>query len=266
MAESQARFDEALADGAARRQRRALPPGGLAGSKQHTDRQHQLARIAIVAAWLLGAIVLAVMAVAAHSTPRFPGDAGFSAWLQQWRHTLVAVVVDFPGVAQTPVPGAIVGFGVLAILAVMRRFLALICTAVASFGGDGINVSINRLVARPRPPGASVQTIGTLGKYAFPSGHVTHVVGLFGFLLFLTILAQRARPDLRWLLLPLQAICVYFIAFVGLGRIMEGDHQPSDVLAGYILGAMMLTVAIGLYHRLGAWWQRRKERQASQRA
>ena len=146
------------------------------------------------------------MAVAAHATPRFPGDAGFSAWLQHWRNTPIAAIVDFPSDAQTPVPGAIVGFGVLAILAVMRRFLALICTAVASFGGDGLNVTINRLVARPRPAGASVQTIGTLGKYGFPSGHVTHVVGLFGFLLFLSILARRARPEIRWLLLPLQVI------------------------------------------------------------
>jgi membrane-associated phospholipid phosphatase len=263
MAESQAQFDEALADGAARRQRRALPPGGLAGSKQQTARRRHLTRIAIVAAWLVGGVVLAVMAVAAHATPRFPGDAGFSAWLQHWRNTPIAAIVDFPSDAQTPVPGAIVGFGVVAILAAMRCFLALSCTAVASFGGDGLNVTINRLVARPRPAGASVQTIGTLGKYGFPSGHVTHVVGLFGFLLFLTILARRARPEIRWLLLPLQLICVYFIAFVGLGRIMEGDHQPSDVFAGYVLGAMMLTFAIWLYHRLGRWWQRR---QASQRA
>ena len=264
MAQSQAQFDKALAEGSGRRQRPAPPPGGLARSRERTGWQDHLARIAIVAAWLLGAVVLVVMAVAAHSAPRFPGDAGFSTWLQQWRHTPIATIVDFPGDAQTPVPGAVVGFGVLAVLAVMRRFRALICTAVASFGGDGVNVTINRLVARPRPAGASVQTIGTLGKYGFPSGHVTHVVGLFGFLLFLSILAGQARPALRWLLLPLQVICVYFIGFMGLGRVMEGDHQPSDVLAGYILGAMMLAVAIWLYFRLGRWWARRKERQALQ--
>ena len=61
-------------------------------------------------------------------------------------------------------------------------------------------------------------------------------------------------------------ICVCFIAFVGLGRIMEGEHQPSDVLAGYILGAMMLTVAIWLYYRLGEWWARRKARETIQQA
>lgn len=56
--------------------------------------------------------------------------------------------------------------------------------------------------------------------HSFPSGHVAHVTALFGFLFFLTLLVRRAHPE-RWAwLLPLQVICVYFIALIGFSRVI----------------------------------------------
>ena len=92
------------------------------------------------------------------------------------------------------------------------------------------------------------------------------MVGLFGFLLFLTILIWRARPALRPWLLPLQAVCVYFLALIGFGRVAEGAHQPSDVLAGYLLGALLLALAIRLYHWLGRRWAAHQAQKAGARA
>ena len=105
-------------------------------------------------------------------------------------------------------------------------------------------------------------TLSGLGAHSFPSGHVEHVTVLFGFILFLTLLIRRANPE-RWVwLLPFQVICVYFIALVGVGRVVEGEHQPSDALAGYLVAALTLPLGILFYRWLNARWQRHRRHRA----
>lgn len=215
-----------------------------------------------VALWIVGAIVLLVMAVLAHGAAQFPGDAAVAAFFQQLRGTPVAAAVDFPSNINEPLPGAILAFVIIAIVAALRQVIEAIVLAVATFGTDLLNAIINGLVARPRPHNAHIKTLSGLGAHSFPSGHVEHVTVLFGFLFFLTLLARRAHPE-RWgWLLPIQIICVYFIALVGVGRIVEGVHQPSDVVAGYLVAALMLPLAILCYLWLHARWRRHKEHKA----
>jgi undecaprenyl-diphosphatase len=51
-----------------------------------------------------------------------------------------------------------------------------------------------------------------------------------------------------------QVVCGYFIVGVGFSRVLEGLHWPSDVLAGYLLAALFLALALWLYHRLVEHW------------
>jgi membrane-associated phospholipid phosphatase len=74
------------------------------------------------------------------------------------------------------------------------------------------------------------------------------------------VLAVHARPDRRAWLLLIQIVCVYFIALIGVGRIVEGDHQPSDVLAGYLAAALLLPLICAFYRWLGAVWRRHRRR------
>jgi membrane-associated phospholipid phosphatase len=210
--------------------------------------------------WALGVIVLAVLAVLAHGVAQFPGDAGIVALLQPLRGTFLAAVINFPSDINSPVTGGILAAAIIAVIAVLRRFIEAITMALWTFGTDLLNAIINGVVARPRPHNVHVQTISGLGSHSFPSGHVEHVTMLFGFLFFLTLLACTARPELRTWLLPVQAICVYFIALIGVGRVIEGAHQPSDVLAGYLMAALMLPLAIMFYRWLEAKWQRHQQR------
>ena len=217
-----------------------------------------------VALWVAGVVVLLVMGVMAHGAAQFPGDAAVSAFFQQLRGTPVAAAVDFPSNINEPLPGAILAFVIIAIIAAMRQVIEAIVLAAATFGTDLLNAIINGLVARPRPHNTHIKTLSGLGAHSFPSGHVEHVTMLFGFLFFLTLLARRAHPE-RWgWLLPIQIICVYFIALVGVGRIVEDVHQPSDVVAGYLVAALMLPLEILFYRWLRARWQRHKERRAEQ--
>lgn len=213
--------------------------------------------------WSLGAVILLMMSILAHTEPQFPGDAAIATTLQQLRGTAIAPIVNFPSDINQPLPGAILAFAIIALFAAFRRVIEAAVLAVATFGADLINAIINGLVARPRPHGAHVKTLSGLGAHSFPSGHVEHVTMLFGVIFFLTLLARRAHPERRAWLLPLQIICVYFIALVGVGRIVEGVHQPSDVAAGYLIAALLLPLAIYLYRWLSQRWQRHKERKAS---
>ena len=51
----------------------------------------------------------------------------------------------------------------------------------------------------------------------------------------------------RWLLLPLQLYAVFDILAIGHSRILEGDHWLTDVLGGYLEGALYLFFFIFLY-------------------
>ena len=209
---------------------------------------------------------LIILAALAHSNAQFPGDAAISALLHPLRHSLIGPIIDFPSALNQPILGAILLAAIVVVLAVLRQFRAALVAAVGTLVSDLVNALMNGVVARPRPNNVHVQTISGLGAHSFPSGHVEHVTVLFGFLFYLTLLAVHARPDRRGWLLPIQIICVYFIALIGVGRVVEGDHQPSDVLAGYLVAALMLPLVISSYRWLGLVWQRHQSRNEGQLA
>jgi undecaprenyl-diphosphatase len=218
-------------------------------------------RIATGAAlWAAGVLLLVAVSFAAQDFAEFPGDVGLAVWIQQLHQPVLVHIVNFSSDANWPYPAGAIAIGVVVVLLALRRVLAAICAAFAAFGADLLNVTLNGWVARPRPNNVQIHAVAHLGLHSFPSGHVTHVIAFYGFLLYLTILAVRARPTLRYWLLPIQIICGYFIIFIGPSRVLEGEHWPSDVLGGYLLGALMLTAAITLYHVLRIAWQNYRAR------
>ena len=228
-----------------------------------TLRSHR-ARLFAILLWATGFIILVVLSVLAHSNAHFPGDAAISRLLHPLRHSILTPVIEFPSNANQPTLGAILVAVIVATLAVLRHFRAAIAVAVGTLVADLINALINGLVARPRPNNVHVPTISGLGAHSFPSGHVEHVTVLFGFLCYLTVLAAHARPDRRAWLLLVQIVCVYFIALIGVGRVVAGDHQPSDVLAGYLVAVLLLPLVCLFYRWLGVMWRRHQRRKEVQ--
>jgi undecaprenyl-diphosphatase len=139
---------------------------------------------------------------------------------------------------------------VIAALLLFRHYGAAVGTTITGFGADLANVTLNKWVARPRPHNVHIHTVQNLGLHSFPSGHVTHVIAFYGFLLYLSIGHLRTHRLFRLEAIVVQLICLYFIIFIGPSRVLEGEHWPSDVVASYLLGGLVLVLGMAGYHAI----------------
>jgi undecaprenyl-diphosphatase len=112
-------------------------------------------------------------------------------------------------------------------------------------GGIALNNLLKLVFARQRPyvMAASPRVFTT----SFPSGHAT--LSAIAYLTIGTLLA-RASPSAA-VAVYLMAIAVSLTMLIGLSRIYLGVHYPTDILAGWCVGAVW---AIGCWV-LMAWLQ-----------
>jgi undecaprenyl-diphosphatase len=115
----------------------------------------------------------------------------------------------------------------------------------AAFGGAVVLYeAFKSVVGRARPPAAEM--ILHAGGYAYPSGHTTQAIAVWGLLAFLAAAARPPRA--RRARTAILTIAAAVILLVGASRIYLGAHWLTDVLGGYALGATWL--ALILAHRL----------------
>ena len=96
-------------------------------------------------------------------------------------------------------------------------------------------------VNRPRPEGALEDSTDS-----FPSGTATASVLLLGFLIYLI----GEFVALRKLRIGLQLSLGMAIVLLGLFRMLAGEHWPSDLVGGYMTGALALIAIIWAYRKL----------------
>lgn len=220
-------------------------------------------RIAIGAVlWLLGALLLFGFGLyfAAHRTATLPADRGLLALVQLIHQPQLVTVINWASDANWPQSAGTIVVVVTLALALARRFRAAICALAAGFLADFTSFFLlNDWVKRIRPRDMALHTFQGIGAWSYPSGHVVHVTAFYGFVFYLALHEQRFHPSWTPWLRLVQIVCGYFIVFIGISRLLEDDHWPSDVFAGYLLGAMMLAVAIVLYHALALLWLRRHD-------
>ena len=103
--------------------------------------------------------------------------------------------------------------------------------AIANIGSSILNPTFKRLFARVRPPDEVVVSITDPTSFAFPSGHALSAMVLYTSLaLVVSRLAPRFSP-------VVVAVAAFMIPTMGLTRMYLGVHYPTDVLAGWALGA-----------------------------
>lgn len=126
-----------------------------------------------------------------------------------------------------------------------RRGRDAILIVAAVIGSELFTFSIKLLVRRPRPSLAGIYTMRVMPVSSFPSGHVMRFVVFFGVLLAL-IYSSLPRGAARTLVVILFGL---LLLGIGLSRVYVGEHWPSDVLGGYLIGLSWLSMVLLLYQR-----------------
>lgn len=107
---------------------------------------------------------------------------------------------------------------------------------LAGLSAELATAVVKTLVDRPRPVGAAASDL--IASASFPSGHIVRAVVILG--LLITVLGRNHRS---WRL-PLLAASTAFVSALAVARIASGEHWPSDVLGGLLLGAIWLQVLL----------------------
>jgi undecaprenyl-diphosphatase len=126
---------------------------------------------------------------------------------------------------------AIVTLATLAYLMLSGKRAAAVLVIVAVYGGMMLSTGLKLGFERPRPDlvphGARVYTA------SFPSGHA-----MLSAVVYLTLGALLTRvQEGRRIQAFLMGLGVFITLLVGMSRVYLGVHWPSDVLAGWAVGA-----------------------------
>ena len=112
-----------------------------------------------------------------------------------------------------------------------------------AFGTGALAELFKMLFHRPRPP-APLRLVHETG-YGFPSTHAVAVVAVGAAVWYLFGLRPLGRWGSSWRERSRIGLVVVALALlVGLGRVYEGAHYPSDVLAGWALGGVWASVCL----------------------
>ncbi|MGI5441600.1 phosphatase PAP2 family protein [Streptomyces shenzhenensis] len=117
-------------------------------------------------------------------------------------------------------------------------WLAAVCAL-----GTALQQSLKAAVGRPRP--VWPDPVDSAHYAAFPSGHAMTATVVCGLLLWLLRHLGAGRALWRTAV-AVAAVCVLG---AGLTRVWLGVHWPSDVLGGWLLGALVVTLAALVYTR-----------------
>ncbi|WP_030776618.1 phosphatase PAP2 family protein [Streptomyces sp. NRRL S-920] len=104
-----------------------------------------------------------------------------------------------------------------------------------------VQQSLKAAVDRPRPVWSD--PVDSAHYAAFPSGHAMTAAVVCGMLLWLLRLYGVGRTAWR----AAVALAVLSVAGVGVTRVWLGVHWPTDVLGGWLLGALTVALAITTY-------------------
>jgi membrane-associated phospholipid phosphatase len=166
-----------------------------------------------------------------------------------------ALSLFFYGVTQLGEREAVfmVGGVVTAIFLYRRRYVALVAFWLTQ-AGVGLSTRYGKtLISRERPEEVAYYAVE---HFSFPSGHATTAMGLYGLLAYFLYRHYKTHTQRRLLLWG----AGFLILAVGFSRIYLGVHYLSDVLAGFLLGALWLLVGISLEEVMLYRRRRREDR------
>jgi membrane-associated phospholipid phosphatase len=159
----------------------------------------------------------------------------------------------------------VVTYGVCWWARAVRATAFLVLGGIGTIVALGLNQVVGHAAQELRPYATHPQVLVLVGKtndYAFPSDHAVVAGALVTSILSALILARRSRPDSAPTGAPsrpaaasavvIAAVAVVLALFLCFARIYVGAHYPGDVVAGLLLGAVVVG-AVSLLRPVANW-------------
>ncbi len=187
------------------------------------------------------AFVAAALCICAHYEPRFPGDLRLALLIQsvhnQTLDSLMKWVSFLTGDWRAPV---LVVVGSMAAWRCLGKREAVL--VLMTWLSSPISSGLKLMVGRPRPTADLVAVFQAEPGNSFPSGHAFLAIVFWGLLAYFALTRLKGR-SLRMLTF---SGLVVIIIWIGVSRVYLGAHWPSDVIGGYICGALFLASLVWL--------------------
>ncbi len=182
------------------------------------------------ATWFDRAVLLSLRNPADPATPLGPP------WLPE-------AARDVTALGSYSVLGIVVA-AVIAYLLLMKREGAALWVLASVFGGMLLSNALKQIFDRPRPD--FVEHAARVFSSSFPSGHAT-----LSAVTFLTLGALLASLHDSWRLkVFFLGVAIIVTVLVGTTRVYLGVHYPTDVLAGWCVGAAWAAICWTVFHWL----------------
>jgi undecaprenyl-diphosphatase len=211
----------------------------------HAEQQNAF-RASTVLLWAMAFLALALTAIAAIGHPT-PGD-----------QLTAPAIQSFPGGGLLEEPADLLAYPLVeflvwlaaAALAWRTGRTDLLIAGVVVALALGTNPLIKDLVERSRPASSQLTVRETAAGYGFPSGHTQAATLIYGFLAYSDFSTRAAA---RWLAALGAGSAVLLI---GLDRVYNGVHWPSDVVGGCAFGGVLLAICVTAGHHLDDFLKR----------
>ncbi|WP_191859646.1 phosphatase PAP2 family protein [Hanstruepera ponticola] len=103
------------------------------------------------------------------------------------------------------------------------------------------NLVLKRVFNRARP---TIEQLVTAESLSYPSGHAMAAMSFYGFVIYLFYKMKMNR----FLKYTGMIIFAFLILSIGVSRIYLGVHYPSDIVAGFIAGAVWVVFCIIVFN------------------
>lgn len=155
-----------------------------------------------------------------------------------WLTDLMQFITDFG----SPAYFTIISLFIFAYLVDKKKLIEGGFLYLCLFSAWGIMDYLKQWFGRSRPTGESL-TIAS--GYSFPSGHAMISMAFYGFLA--ALLLSRAKS--KWSRTG-AALLFILIFLIGFSRVYLNVHYTSDVIFGWLFGAICLTLCLKGLHRV----------------
>lgn len=196
----------------------------------------------LLVVYVIVLVAVTVLTLAAHTYSILPGDLPFTRELQESKSPIVFGLFYFVSSLGFAVQSVVIEILALLILWLMRLRLEAVFLALTLLA-DLLGGILKIVVGRQRPTPDLVHVFQQIQQPSFPSGHTLHYTVFYGFLIF--VVFTSFKPS--WPRTLAIVVFALLILLVGPSRVYLGEHWPTDVIGGYLIGGLFLAPLIAGY-------------------